>query len=319
MERITYRITLDAYKTGIQRTLQGFETADNMSRRISIGLVAGSDTYEIPLDHVTAVMYVFDYGATKPSIHECVIEDNTIIYDVLPITTAGPVCMQVKLIETSLNGAKRVLASPKFVLEVADSMANDDGAEHTATFTALEDALARARDVYDARLLRIEFTEDCIFRAYYADGTVYENEFIHEAVSEYVAFAKSYAVGGSGTRDGEDTDNAKYYKLRSDENRTVSETNKNLSVSYAVGGTGTRAGEDTDNALYFKNVAQSVFESCKAVNEECHAILAEMSETATGIAFSVDFESGHLKYSSQNFVFTIAENGRLQFESISAP
>lgn len=268
MERITYRITLDTYKTGIQRTLRGFETADNMSRRISIGLVAGSDTYEIPLDHVTAVMYVTAPNATEPSIHECVIEDNTIVYDMLPITTEGIAEMQVKLIETSWNGARSVLVSPKFVLEITESGTDDSGAEQTGTFTALEDALARATEVYDKRLLRVEIDADCTFRVFYADGTTYENEYLKEALYNGNAL---------------------------------------VAESFAIGGTGTRAGEDTDNAKYYKNVAQSVFENCRAVNEDCHEVLAEVAEKTVFTTFSVNFDTGHLNYLSQNHSFKVDE------------
>ena len=97
--------------------------------------------------------------------------------------------------------------------------------------------------------------------------------------------AKSYTKGGTGTRTGEDTDNAKYYKEQADTSATnasasasnastsattasnkateasTSATNASnsatqasdkatLSESYAKGGTGTRQGEDTDNAEY---------------------------------------------------------------------
>ena len=74
MERIIYRITLDAHRSGIQRTLQGFETADILSRRISIGLVSGSDTFDLPMTDVVAMMYVTSPSATEPSINKCVID-----------------------------------------------------------------------------------------------------------------------------------------------------------------------------------------------------------------------------------------------------
>ena len=118
MEQIIYRITLDAHKNGIQRTLQGFETADNMARRIAINLTAGGDTYEIPYDHVTALIYITEPSAKEPSINECAIDGNTILYDVLPIVEEGITEMQVKLIETSMDGAKRVIAAPRFAVEV---------------------------------------------------------------------------------------------------------------------------------------------------------------------------------------------------------
>lgn len=274
MERIVYRITLDTYKTGIQRTLQGFETADNMSRRISIGLVAGSDTYEIPSDHVTAMIYVTTPNSTEPSINECVIEDNTIIYDVPPIVTEGITEMQVKLIETRLDGARSVLVSPRFAVEVIASGTDDDGAVQTTTFTALEDALAKAKAVYDARMVRFEITEDCHIIVIYADGTVYENDFFHEAM-----------FNGNAV----------------------------LSESFAKGGTGQRDGEDTDNALYYKNLSLALLENCRSINEDCREVLERVSENATYTKFTVDFETGHLNYTSQSYVFSIDEEGNLQF------
>ena len=280
MERITYRITLDAFRTGIQRTLQGFETADNMSRRISIGLVSGSDTYEIPLDHVTAVIYVTTPSATEPSVNECTIEDNTIIYDMLPITEEGITEMQVKLIETSLDGARSVLVSPKFAVVVTESGTNDEGAVQTTTFTALEGALARATEVYDMRLLRVEIDADCTFRVFYADGTTYENEYLKEAIHNGNAI---------------------------------------VAESYAVGGTGTREGEDSDNAMYYKNVAQVAFENTKAVNADSHEVLDEIREKSIFTTFAVDFATGHLNYLSQTYTFTIDENGKLKYEGIGDP
>lgn len=275
MERITYRITLDTHKTGIQRTLQGFETADKKSRRITIGLASSSDTFEIPLDHVTAVMYVTTPDATEPSINECTIEDNTIVYDVLPIVTEGITHMQLKLIDTRPDGARSVLASPMFSVEVTESETNDAGAEQTTTFTALEEALARAKGVYDARLVSVEITPDCIFRAIYADGTVYENLSLNEALYNGNAL---------------------------------------LSESFAKGGTGIREGEDTDNAMYYKNVSDSVLNACRIVNEDCHSVLSEIAEKSVYTTFSVNFANGHLTYLSQNYIFHIDEEGNLQFK-----
>jgi hypothetical protein len=108
--------------------------------------------------------------------------------------------------------------------------------------------------------------------------------------------AESYAKGGTGTRTGEDTDNAKYYKEQADVSATNASTsasnasasattatnkateastsatnasnsatqasnNATLSESYAKGGTGIRQGEDTDNAEYYKEQAKAYAES----------------------------------------------------------
>ena len=89
MERITYRITLDAHKNGIQRTLQGFETADNMARRISVNIMSKGDTYEIPSNNVTALIYVTTPDATEPSINEYIIYDFGTFYRQKMRTSAG--------------------------------------------------------------------------------------------------------------------------------------------------------------------------------------------------------------------------------------
>ena len=279
MERITYRITLDAHKVGIQRRLQGFMVGDNMSRRIAVGIVASGDTFELPLDHVTALMYVMRPSDESPSINECVIEDNTIIYDVLPTDLAeeGMVEMQLKLIEARPEGARSVLLSPRFALEVSESGANDEAIERTATFTALENAVAQAKSVYDARILRVEIDEDCTFRVTYANGVIYENDYFKDALYNGNAL---------------------------------------LSQSYAIGGTGIRGGEDFDNSRYFKEMAEAVLRQSLEVKENCTALRDEMVQHSIYTTFTLDFETGNLTYQSQNYAFSINENGELEFEAL---
>ena len=176
MEKIIYRKTLDVHKNGIQFTLQGFETADKLSRCVEINLTASGDTYELPLEGVVALMYITTPDAEEPSIEECTIKDNTIVYDVTPIVEEGIAELQLKLIGTNYDGARAVLVAPRFAIEVEQSNAEDESAEQTTSYTALENAAAKASAVYHSRLLRVEFDELCVFRAFYADGTVYESD-----------------------------------------------------------------------------------------------------------------------------------------------
>lgn len=268
MEQITYRITLDTHRNGIQRTLQGFETADNMSRRIAVNLVAGSDTFEIPLDHVVAVMYVTPPDTTEPSVNECTIENNTVIYDVLPadIAVEGITEMQLKLIAGDTVGAKSVLVAPKFALEVSQSNASDDGAEQGATFTALENAIISSKAVYNSRLVRVEVDSECMFRAFYADGTIYESDTLYQIVH-----SAGYA----------------------------------LSKSYAEGGTGVREGEDTDNSKYYAGIAKSASAGMNEIVKQSQALLDEVTEQAVYAVFKVDFETGLLEYNSSSYTFNI--------------
>lgn len=273
MEQITYRKTLDVHKNGIQFLLQGFETADILSRVIEISLMASGDAIDFPLERVVAMMYVTTPNATEPSINRCTIKDNKVVYDVLPIVEEGITTMQIKIIETSTDGATSVIASPKFAVEVTKSGADDGSAEQTTTFTALEDAVAKAKTVYDERFLRMELTNDCVFKAYYADGTEYETDILK----------KLFHNG-----------------------------NVLLSESYAHGGTGTRIGEDTDNSLYYSNVSKSEALNAKDIMANSEEILEEVKLHGVYTAFSVDFETGEVEYVSPSFKFNVnIETGEL--------
>lgn len=276
MERIVYRKTLDVHKSGVQFTLQGFQTADKLSRRIAITLMANGDTIDLETENITAVIYVTS-PASATSIESCEINGNTIIYDVLPIDKEGITEMQIKVIKGSLDGAKSVLAMPKFALEVSKSNDNDEEIVETEKFTALEKALAEAMTVYDQRLERVELTEDCIFRVYYANAT-YETDVLKRL------FYKGEAL---------------------------------VSQSWARGGTGIREGEDTDNSMYYSNVSQSASNKAESAKEEAVVLLNEAIKKTIHTAFSVDFETGNLLYESQNYKFTInKETGMLEAEEL---
>ena len=273
MELIRYRKTLDVHKNGSQFMLQGFQTADNMSRVIEISLMASGDAIDFPLEKVEALMYVTTPNATEPSINECTIKDNKVVYDVLPIVEEGITTMQLKIIETSTEGATGILACPKFSVEVTKSGVDDGKAEQTTTYTALENAMAKAKAVYDERFLRMELTSDCIFKAYYADGTVYETDLL-----------KKLFLNG----------------------------NVLLSESFAHGGTGVRAGEDTDNSMYYSNVSKSEALNAKNIMENSEEILEEVKLHGVYTAFNVDFETGEVEYVSPSFKFKIdLESGEL--------
>ena len=172
MDRIVYRLTLDAHKGGIQKTLQGFLTGESLARRIVVNIVSNGKPLVLTENHV-ASMYVTKPNMTDPCINECTIEENQIIYDVLQtdIDAEGIVKMQLKVIDDG-----KVLLSPIFALEVNESEADDTEATQTPTYTALEAALLEAKAVYNARIVSVELTDDHIFRINYADGTSYESD-----------------------------------------------------------------------------------------------------------------------------------------------
>lgn len=186
MDKICYRITLDTQKGGVQKLLHGFFAGDVLSRRIAISLVAGSTSCRLGKS-LTALMYVTkENGVTN--YNACTISDNVVYYDVLQadIDAAGITEMQLKIIAGEI-----VLYAPVFALEVQESKVSDVQATTTPIYTALEEALRKAQEFYDTRLISIEVTEELIFIATYADGSTYSSDSIAQAFRQMQTEADS--------------------------------------------------------------------------------------------------------------------------------
>lgn len=279
MERIIYRLTLDTHKNGVQKTLQGFQTADNMARRIVISLVSGGSPYVLPTESVVASMFVNN----GEDVNACQIERDTVIYDILPSDTAkeGTVDMQMKLIGVTVNGIKNVIIAPRFALEVTQSNTDESKVVADPQFTVLENALAMAQAVYNQRLIKIEFGDNYVFRAYYADGSIYENDCLSKALMEAIEageIAKGYLI----TMEGHLVKIEGYIK---EVEKTMAETNNTLV-----------------NINYLVSLAEQL--SKEAMKHSCYT------------EFEVDFQSGELLYTSQAFVFDIdEETGNLVYDN----
>lgn len=277
IQELKYRFTLDAFKNGMQRVLQGFQTGENVARSMEISLMSGSKPYELPLNGITASMYVTRPSDESPSINACTIdaENNKVIYHISAedIAEAGVVKMQLKLIDID----EVVLISPMFGMEVWESTIEDSEAEDTPTYTALTQALADAIAMKDSAIADLYIDENNIFTVVFGDGTTYTSNVIADAVARigdvelYALKAEGFAVGKQNNVDvGNDSpyyhNNAKYYSEEASTsagNAATSETNAGnsetaaagsatLAESYAKGGTSSRSGEDTDNSKYFK-------------------------------------------------------------------
>lgn len=99
------------------------------------------------------------------------------------------------------------------------------------------------------------------------------------------------------------------------------EGNATKSQSYAIGGTGTRDNEDADNAKYYKEQAQAVgnavptyLSQIDAAGESQLSRIQDALNEAT-VNFQVDLSTGHLMYSGcEEFVFNVNQtNGHLEW------
>lgn len=160
----------------------------------------------------------------------------------------------------------RMLAGELAVTLQNDPKAVDGKALHVAFAPGSEKTLMTFED---AEGMIEDATEQATAEA--ISGATSRAETAATTATNQATASKSYAVGGTSSRSGEDTDNSKYYKEQAassassassssssaSSSATTATTQATLSKSYAVGGTGSRSGENTDNAKYYKEQAEA--------------------------------------------------------------
>ena len=101
---------------------------------------------------------------------------------------------------------------------------------------------------------------------------------------------------------------------------TNAELDAKLSQSYSVGKSGIRDGEDTDNAKYYSEKAETVGANVpsylKQIEDAGNSQIDKINDAfgKTEATFKVNFETGHLEYTGARFTFEVADNGHLNWE-----
>ena len=101
---------------------------------------------------------------------------------------------------------------------------------------------------------------------------------------------------------------------------TNAELDAKLSQSYSVGKSGIRDGEDTDNAKYYSEKAETVSANVpsylKQIEDAGNSQIDKINDAfgKTEANFKVNFETGHLEYTGARFTFQVADNGHLNWE-----
>lgn len=177
-----------------------------------------------------------------------------------------------------------------------------------------------------------------------------------EAVGAYAKESKSWAVGGTESREGEDTDNAMYYaqqaeasrkdasesaksasvsagsaaasaaaaagsKAAADKSAGVAKDSAILSQSWAVGDTGTREGENTDNARYWAQQAHmAAGGGVVSFNGRTGSVMPEKGDyTAADVGAAPDGYGLGTKCTNVESLDTINVNGWYAFIGDIAP
>lgn len=74
------------------------------------------------------------------------------------------------------------------------------------------------------------------------------------------------------------------------------DANKTLSESWAIGGTQTRTGEDTNNSRYFSEQSQAYRNACEDFRNQAQDLVDTATARLTGLTMQVNFTDGCLYY-----------------------
>lgn len=121
------------------------------------------------------------------------------------------------------------------------------------------------------------------------------------STSWWTDLAKSWALGETGMRSDEATNNSKYWANQSKTSATsasnaatTSTNNATLARSWAIGGTKTRAGEDSNNSKYWSDLASGYHTSAQN-----NAKLAESWAVGTGGARTGESTNNSMYWATQ--------------------
>lgn len=172
------------------------------------------------------------------------------------------------LVEIINVGNDGIISTMTFIVNVYEAAFDNEQIESSYEYNALNDLLTEAVRDY-TEVLNESYRYKNTTEGYMKTTEGYKNttegykkttEGYKNTTEDYMNTTISYAVGGTGTRDGEDTDNAKWYygeayksAGNADESEAKALEYRNLAQSYAVGGTGIegRENESVDNAEYY--------------------------------------------------------------------
>ena len=221
---LSKKIRLDF--TNKEITTIGLNRYDKDSREYIITFTDGQS--DIVLDNAVNSCYIMMRKPDKTNILLTGTINNdgtvTVLFDEQMTAVEGIGYLQLKILNNDTNEAINTVL---LKVVIGNSAYDESEVMSSDEFTALTDFLDAGEDLIDEM-------EEQVAQARAA-----------------ATLSESWAVGGTDTRDGEDTNNSKYYSEQSSDFADNSEASAVRSQSWAVGGTNTRTGEDTNNSQYW--------------------------------------------------------------------
>lgn len=87
-----------------------------------------------------------------------------------------------------------------------------------------------------------------------------------------------------------------------------------MSQSYAVGGSGIREGEDSDNSKYYKDLSKSYKDDTQELCENQEEVLSEINKKLSLAEFDIDDDGNLIYTDDTSFDFNVNDNGDLEWE-----
>jgi len=225
---LTRNLKLDF--TNKEITTIGLNRYDQDSREYIITFTDENGIVNIDYLTNTAYIMMLKPDNTKVLLRGTINTDGTVtvLFDNQMTAAAGVGYLQIKILNNDTN---EVIHTVLLKVVIGASAYDEKDVMSSDEFKALSDFLDEAEDLIDEIERQVALAQ------------------------EAATLSESWAVGGTDTREGEDTNNSMYYSQQSSNFADNSEASAVRSESWAVGGTNTRAGEDTNNSMYYSGVS----------------------------------------------------------------
>ena len=288
-------ITLEFVPGGVQPIVR-VSQYDKTLRTFEVEMVMEGQPYEVADDHRILI------SGTKPDgksfEYVCAFEANVVTVVVTEQMSAAHGNVACEL--TVYDGDDNRISSANFILRVEKAAMDADAVTSETDIAAITELVTEAAT---NAIASKESAEASASSAEDSKNSAEESDASAKDSAGSAVLSESWAIGGTGTREGEDKNNAMYYAgLSSDSAKASSDSSdesKNqadnsassaedsassakesvqsasdsagsavLSESWAIGGTGTREDEDGNNSKYYAEQSAGQAEAAKNSAEE---------------------------------------------------
>lgn len=268
--QITTNINVDFYDN--KYIMINAKQLDNGSRWVAITCYNQGDLYNLSTNKHTAFIRwkkadenavlnscrINNRGEVLVELTEQMLAVDGICYVDLLIVNKGKAIVNIDTGKIITIDDSPILSTQAFCVDVKEIYVDHSVIESSYEYDALNDLLEKAN---------ADYTEVIMLSKSYAVGDA------------------------GDIRENEDFDNAKYYCEQSSISEKNAYDSSMLSKSYAVGGTGTREGEDTDNSHYYYDVVKTIVDGLNSGFIPMGSIsFAELAtaEKATGFVYNIN-------------------------------